>query len=150
VAARKLSDAGDYEKAAGQLEKAIRLSPGYADAWTNLGTLHIFLKRYEQALRELTHAGEISAPTAIILCNMAYADYALHRHAEGTRSAREALKLDPSYIQAHYLLGAFLVHDRCTLAEGIQHLEAAADAMPAARAELERARHETAGLVTHP
>jgi hypothetical protein len=82
------------------------------------------------------------------LCNMAYAQYALHRYGEGTRTAREALRLDPSYAQAHYLLGSFLVVDRRP--EGLRHLEAAARSMPAAQAELERARHVSAQVVTHP
>jgi hypothetical protein len=47
-------------------------------------------------------------------------------------------------------LGSFLALDRRTLTEGIQHLEAAARTMPAARANLERAMSVTAQLVTHP
>jgi len=143
-AARKFSHAGDHEKAAEQLEKAIRLSPDYADAWTDLAAEHLYLKRHEQALKELAHASEISRPTPVILCNMAFAQYALRRYAEGTRSVREALRLDPASAPAHYLLGSFLVWDPRTRAEGIQHLEAAAGSMPAARGELERARHESA------
>jgi tetratricopeptide (TPR) repeat protein len=149
-AAQKLSEAGEHEKAAGQLEKAVRLSPDYAAAWINLAVQHIFLKRYEQALRELAHAGEISKPTSIVLGDMAYAQFALHRYAEGALSAREALRIDPSSAPAHYLLGSFLVHDRRTRAEGIQHLEVAARTMPAAKADLERARRESAQVVTRP
>lgn len=146
--AQKLADAGAHDKAAEQLEKAVQLSPGYTPAWVNLAVQHIFLKGYEQALQELTRAVEISKPTAMALCNMAYAQYALHRYGEGTRTAREALRLDPSYAQAHYLLGSFLVVDRRP--EGLRHLEAAARSMPAAQAELERARHVSAQVVTHP
>jgi len=148
--AQKLAAAGEHDKAAGQLEKAIQLSPGYAPAWINLAVQHILLNRYEQAIQELTHAGEISKPSAMTLGNIAYAQYALHRFDEGTRSAREALRLDPSCIPAHYLLGLFLVLDRRTRSEGLQHLELAARTMPAARAMLERVRHESAQVVTHP
>jgi tetratricopeptide (TPR) repeat protein len=150
VAAQKFAEAGAHDKAAEQLEKAIQLSPDYATAWINLAAQHIFLKRYEEGLHELEHAGEISKPTAMMLCDMAYAQYALHRYDEGVRSAREALRLDPSHAQAHYLLGSYLALDRRSWAEGIQHLEVAARSMPAARTELEHARHESAQVVTHP
>ena len=150
LAAQKLSEAGQHEKAAEQLQKAIQLSPDYAPAWINLGVQHVFLKRYEQALQELAHAMEISHPTPMVLCNMSYVQYTLRRYAEGTQSAREALRLDPSCVQAHYLLGSFLVHDRHNRTEGVQHLEVAAHTMPAAQAELERVRRESAQVVTHP
>jgi tetratricopeptide (TPR) repeat protein len=146
LAGQKFAEAGTHDKAAEQFEKATQLSPDYAAAWINLAAEHIFLKRYEQALGELAHASEISQPNAMILSNMTFAQYALHRYAEGTRSAREALGLDPSYAQAHYLLGSFLALDRRTRAEGLQHLEVAARTMPTARAELDRARRESAQL----
>jgi tetratricopeptide (TPR) repeat protein len=148
LAAQKLADAGAHDRAAGQLAKAVQLSPGYADAWVNLAAQHIFLRRYEQALQELAHASEISQPTAVILGDMAYAQYALHRYAEGTHSARQALQLDPSNASAHYLLGSFLALDRRTLAEGVRHLEVAARTMLAAQGSLERARRDSAQLVT--
>jgi tetratricopeptide (TPR) repeat protein len=148
VAAQKFSAAGAHEKAVEQLEKAVRLSPEYGAAWVNLAAEHILLKRYEEALQELTHASEISKPTAMLYGDMAFAQYCLRRFADGTRSAREALRLDPSSAPAHYLLGTFLVLDRRTQAEGFQHLEQAARTMPAAQAELERVRHESAQVVT--
>jgi tetratricopeptide (TPR) repeat protein len=150
TAAQKLSQAGDHEKAAGQFEKATQLSPEYAEAWIDLGVEHIYLKRYQQALEELAHASEISRPTVVILSDMAYAQYALDRYAEGTQSVREALRLDPSSIPAHYLLGSFLARDGRTRAEGIQHLEIAAAAIPAARAELDRLRSQSVHSVIHP
>jgi tetratricopeptide (TPR) repeat protein len=150
AAAQKLSAAGEHEQAAEQLAKATQLSPDYAEAWIDLGSEHIYLKRYRQALEELAKASEISRPTAAILSDMAFAQYALYRYAEGTRSVREALRLDPSWIPAHYLLGWFLAQDRQTRAEGIQHLERAAAAMPAAQAELDRALRDSVQPLTNP
>jgi tetratricopeptide (TPR) repeat protein len=149
-AARKFAEQGDHDKAAGQLEKAVQLSPEYADAWVNLAVQHILMGHNEQALEELARASSIAKPNAIILGDMAFAQYALHRYGEGASSARQALQLDPSCAPAHYLLGTFLVLDRRTLAEGIQHLEVAARTMPAARESLERARRDEAQVVTHP
>jgi len=138
--ARKFAEKGAHDKAAEELARAVALSPDYADAWIDLGAQHLFLGRYDQALQELARAGEIVKPNAVILGDMAFAEYSLRRYGEGVRLARQALRLDPSYAPAHYLLGSFLVLDRRTLAEGLQHLEAAALSMPVARAALERAR----------
>ena len=148
--ARKLSDQGAHDKAAPLLEKAVQLSPDFADAWINLAAQHIYMRRFEEALRELARASEISKPTAVILVDMSFAEYALHRYGEGTRLARQAMQLDPSSAPAHFLLGSFLALDRRTLTEGIQHLEVAARTMPAAQANLERARSVSAQVVTHP
>jgi tetratricopeptide (TPR) repeat protein len=150
LAGQKLADAGEREKAAEQFEKAVKLSPGYTTAWINLAAQHLYLKRYEQALQELTQAAGISRPSALICANMAYAQIALHRYGEAIGSAREALRLDPSSTQAHFLLGSVLVLDGRTRAEGIRHLEAAAPTNPSAREELELVTRESAQAVAHP
>jgi tetratricopeptide (TPR) repeat protein len=139
-AARKLSDQGAHDKAAEQLEKAVELSPYYSDAWINLAAQQLYLSHYELALQDLERAKEIARPTAVLLSDMAYAQFALGRDDEAARSVREALRLDPSYPQAHYILGTFLAHHQRTRAEGIAHLELAARVIPAAREDLERAR----------
>ncbi len=140
LAARKLSDKGAHDKAAEQLEKAVALSPYFSDAWINLAAQHLFLNRYELALQELTRAKEIARPTAVMMSDIAYAQFGLGQNDEAAGAAREALTLDPSYPQAHYLLGMFLATHARTRAEGIAHLEKAASAIPAAREDLERAR----------
>jgi tetratricopeptide (TPR) repeat protein len=141
VAARKLSDKGAHQEAAEKLEKAVELSPYYSDAWINLAAQHLYLSRYDEALRELTRAHEIAGPSPVLLSDMAFAEFELGHFAEGLQSVRDALRLDPSYARAHYILGAFLVRDRRTRTEGIAHLERAASALPAAQGELERVRN---------
>ena len=150
AAARKFADAGAYGKAEEELEKAVRISPDFADAWVNLAAQHIRLRRYEQALVELSRAGEIAKPTALILGNTAIAQFGLHRNEEALRSVRQSLALDPSFPQGHWVLGTMLATDRRTLSEAIGHLEQAARTLPAAQADLERARRELALAITHP
>jgi tetratricopeptide (TPR) repeat protein len=140
AAARKLSDAGSPDKAADQLAKAVELSPYYSEAWINLGAEHLYLRRFDLALQELKRATGIAPPSAVLLSNLAFAQYALGLNDEGTRSVREALRLDPSYAKGHYLLGAYLARGGPTRAEGIAHLEKAARELKSAREELERAR----------
>lgn len=150
VAAQKFSEAGEHEKAAAQLAEAVLISPDYASAWINLGAQHIFLNRFEEAVQDLTRAAELSKPTPMLLTNLAFAQYSLRRYAEGTQAVRQALRLDPEWPPAHYLLGGFLVRDARTRAEGLQHMETAARVMPAARADLDRLHHESVSIVTHP
>ena len=140
VAAQKRSAAGDYAGAAEELERAVRISPDYADAYANLAAEHIRLGRYEQALSEISRAAAIAGPTALSLCNAAVAQIALGRRDEAVESVRRSLELDPQYGPAHYLLGGMLVKDRRTLREAVSHLEQAAPKIPAARAALEQVR----------
>jgi tetratricopeptide (TPR) repeat protein len=148
--ARKLTDAGAYAKAAEELEKAVRISPSFVEAWVNLSAQHIHMGHYEEALAELSKASALAKPSAMIFGNMALAQLGLHRHEEAVQSARESLRLDPSYPQAHYVLGIVLSTDRRTLPEAIGHLEQAARSLPTAQVNLERARRDLAQAMAHP
>jgi tetratricopeptide (TPR) repeat protein len=150
VSARKLADAGEHEKAAEELEKAVRISPAFAEAYINLAVQHIHMGRYQQALEELSRAGEISQPTAPVLVGMAWVQSILDRRDDAIHSARQALQVDPSSAPAHYLLGSLLAGNRATLPEAVGHLRQAARTMPAARENLERAQRELARTATHP
>jgi len=63
-----------------QLEEAIRLDPGYARAWSRMGTLQVLLPTYD--------AGEF---------NLAL--------AAAEKAARQAIALDPSLAEPHAVLG---------------------------------------------
>ena len=142
LAAQRFSEAGQFEKAAAELEKAIRISPEYAQAYTNLAAQHARMGRYAEAIGDATHAMELTKPNAVDLSNLAYAQYMLKRYAEAVQSARTAVRIDPANDKAHYLLGTLLVMRGSTLREGVAHLERALPAIPAARANLDLARHQ--------
>jgi tetratricopeptide (TPR) repeat protein len=143
-AAAKLSAAGQHARAATELEKAIELSPEFADAWVNLAAQHLRMHINEQALQELNQAMQLSGATPIILGNMAFALGAMNREPEAIAAAKRALQLDPSYAPAHYFLGCYLSRNRRTLNEGIIHLQAAAPTIPSANRALESARNDQA------
>jgi tetratricopeptide (TPR) repeat protein len=142
VAAQKLAAAGDYAGAVKELERAVRISPDYADAYTNLAAQHIRLGRYRQALSEIARATQIAGPTALALCNAAVAQWSLGRGNEAVESLRRSIELDPQYAPAHYMLGGVLGKDPRTLSEAVSHLEQAAQTIPAARAALEQAKRD--------
>jgi tetratricopeptide (TPR) repeat protein len=143
VAGERFAESGDYRRAAEELEKAIRISPDFAEAYTNLAAQHIRLGEYERAAQELERAMEIAKPGPVQLCNLAFVQLQLKRYDEATESARASLRLDGNYVKAHYLLGVLLARDRRTLPEAIPHLEQAAKELPSAEAVLERARKIT-------
>ena len=140
AAAQRFAEAGQTEKAVEELEKAVRISPEYADAYNNLAVQHIRMGRMEEACDELSRAIAIAGPSASLLSNLAFAQRQLKRFPEAIESARAALRLDPGSPPAHLILGSILAIDPLTRAESIPHLERAAESMPSARAMLEKVR----------
>jgi tetratricopeptide (TPR) repeat protein len=140
AAAQRFSASGQTEKAVEQLEKAIRISPEYAEAYNNLAVQHVRMGQFEEASREFARAIAIAGPSALLLANLAYAQRRLDRLPEAVASARAALHLEPGSPQAHLILGSILAQDPRTRAESIPHLERAAETLPSARAMLEYLR----------
>lgn len=140
ASAQRFSEAGHPGKAAEELEKAIKISPQFADAYNNLAVQHMRLGRYEDACRELVKSLEITGPQPQVLANLAFAQRHLGRYQEALQSARSALKLDSSSAPAHLVAGSILAAFPNTWAEGVKHLEIAAETLESARATLEKAR----------
>ena len=139
-AAQKHSAAGQNDKAAAELEKAIRFSPEFALAHTNMAAIRIRLHDYERAVDEATLAMQISSPNVLDLNNRALAQWALARYEDAIRSAEQALRLDANSLTAHFVLGSLLAEDPRTVRQGIPHLERAAEKFPDAARNLARAR----------
>jgi tetratricopeptide (TPR) repeat protein len=140
VAAQRFSEAGQFAKAAGELEKAVQISPEYAEAYTNLAAQHARIGRYQDAVNDAKRAMELTRPNAVDLCNMAFALDRLHQYPEAIDSARTAVRLEPGNDKAHYLLGVLLMRDWRTLQEGITHLQRAVPSVPAAQANIDLAK----------
>ena len=138
--ALRLSSAGKYDDAASELEKAIRISPEFAAAHTNLAVQHFRLGRFEESIAESALAIQIGGPDPRNLCNLAMAQVRLHRFAEAEKSVRAAVRLDSGYLKANLILGAILVHEPSTRGEGVKHLERAAAEFDSARQFLEQLR----------
>lgn len=141
----KYSAAGQMERAAAELEKAIGMSPSFAAAHTNLAAMHLRMQHYQQALDEATLAIRLDSPNAIDLANIALAQWGLRRFDEALQAAGQALRLDPSSMTGHFVLGSLLAGDPKTLREGIRHLEVAARRYPQAAKNLEVARAAAGG-----
>ena len=140
TAAVRLSSSGKYDAAAGELEKAVRISPDFAGAYTNLAVYHIYLRRFEEAAAESARALEIGGPDPLNLCNLAFAQFQLGRLRDALASAGAALRLDSGYLQAHLILGTILAADPGSRDEAIRHFELAAGKFESARTNLELLR----------
>jgi tetratricopeptide (TPR) repeat protein len=138
--AQKLSESGEYAEAAVQLELAIRESPWFAEAHTNLAAQRIRLRQNEEGLREANLAMSIAGPNARDLVNAAVAQDALQESGEAIALARRALQLEPASAKAHLLLGRLLAARRETLEEALLHLDRAAAETPVAKALAQRIR----------
>ncbi len=117
--ALRLSEAGKFSDAASELQKAIRISPEFAEALTDLAVQFFRLGRLEESMAESARAIQIGGPDPRNLCNLASAQARLNRLAEAEKLARAALLLDSGYVKASLILGSTLVDQPVTRREGI-------------------------------
>lgn len=136
AAAQRFAESGKFDQAAAELEKAVRISPEFAPAHSNLAVQYLRLGRYEAALREIERALELAGPMAVDLSNLAYSQLMLERFEEAAENARAALKLRKDFPAAHFVLGMALVLEPETRGEGMAHLEEAAKKLDGARRAL--------------
>jgi len=135
-AAQRFAEAGNNEKAVDSIERAIAISPDYADAWVNLGARHLGMGRYREAIVETRHAIELAGPSSLTLGNIAFAEAMLGSQAEARQSAEEALHLKPDDAHAHYVLGLVLYLSHGSNQEAVRHLQLAAPTILGARETL--------------
>jgi len=138
--ALRLSSAGKDDDGVTQLEEAIRISPEFAEAHTNLAVQHFRLGRYQESAAESALAMQIAGPDPRNLCNLAAAQARLQQFAEAEKSARAAMRLDAGYLKANLILGGILAEQPATRGEGVKHLEKAALEFNSARKFLEQLR----------
>jgi tetratricopeptide (TPR) repeat protein len=130
--AQRYSEAGDWTRAAEELEKAVSKDPGYSEAHINLGVQYVRLKRLPEAQAELERAIALDPASALAYSNLAETEILLGDRAAAERSVRKAVDLDGSNAAAQMIFGWLLAAHPETRAEGIKHLEYAARTIPAA------------------
>ncbi len=131
--AQRFSEAGDFTRAQEFLEKAIALSPDYADAHTNLGAQYLRAARYADAVEETKRAIALDVPTTLRLCNLGFAQLHLSLFSEAMESVRLALRLSPQDGSSHYLMGLLLFVNHAPIADVKMHLEIASRTVPFAK-----------------
>jgi DnaJ family protein C protein 7 len=133
VKAQHFAETARTGQAIGQLQRAVALDPDWRDAHLNLGVQLVRTGRIEEGWCEFQQAIRIGPPSPLVYTNGAAALAGLHRPQEGEKLVREALRLDPSYQRAHYMLGHILASQPGKETEALDHLRRAAAEVPSAR-----------------
>lgn len=101
-----LGERGRTEEGIAQLEEAVRIKPGFAEAAGGLGHLRSRQGRHEEALQWNRRAVELGPDMALTHYNLAVTLDALGRHEEALGEYEAALRLDPWLAQAYNNIGA--------------------------------------------
>ena len=99
---------GQSENALTCMQKAVELSPGNPDVYTNLGNNLLNLCRLEEAAACFLHALQIKPDYAQALNDLGITYQRMHRLEEAEASFVRALQLEPDYVAAHSNLGVTL------------------------------------------
>jgi tetratricopeptide (TPR) repeat protein len=129
----KALHAGDMRTSIGHLEKAIQISPDYAQAHNNLGARYIALDQYDKAMAECERAIALDPSAVKPYQNLTVALALLKRYPEAEVAARRAMQLDPNSIHIGYLLGRILAAQEINTDETVGQLRRAATEIPNAR-----------------
>lgn len=146
--ASKRSAKGEHAEAARLLKDALAIAPDSAAVWCNLGVQQLHLGEVAEAEQSFAKSIALGGDQAMVRTNRAYALGRLGRVEEAADEARRAIRLDPSYLRGHYMLGVILMPDPRHADEAQRHLEAAEDEIPRAHvqlAELHARRGDHAG-----
>lgn len=90
-------------------DAAIRIAPGYADAWTERGTVLSGGGSVKAAVESFTHAVRLAPHNPIAFAGLASQLFLDGKPTGAEQAARQALALDPSNLLAAATLGGVLV-----------------------------------------
>ena len=131
--AMKLSRAGEHEKAAAELEAALRRDPEFGPAENQLGVEYSYLGRWDEAEVAFRRVISIEPDSWMGHYNLALTLYSAGDFAGAEQGARRALALSSENPRIHLLLGELLVMREQTRAEGLTELRFAARTLSDAR-----------------
>ena len=99
----------NWDGAATELQKAIRLEPGNTEPYRLAAYIEITHSRYEEALRLLSSAVSLDPLQSWNYLPMGYATFRMGEFDKTERYYRKALQLNPTSAKFHYVLGQLLV-----------------------------------------
>jgi tetratricopeptide (TPR) repeat protein len=126
----KLAAAGNFQRAAHEFARAVKIDPDYADAHGNLGVMYVSLSLPEQATGEFRRAIALDPSTSFHHANLALALIQLNLPKEAEAEAQAAVDLDHLNPRARYLLGFLLARRPETRSRAAEHLQYAARNLP--------------------
>lgn len=130
----------DSKAAIPHLDRAISLSPGFAEAHEHRGLIAMADGQLEIALQHLLRASEIDPEDVQFLSNAALACLAMSRDTDAERLARRILKLEPGSERGYFILGTSLARQNRNRDEAIAALNRAMESFPESRRILQMLR----------
>lgn len=125
--------AGQYDSAAGSLERAIELLPTYSSARVvasaNLGNVRFAQGRYSDAVTHLSEALRLNPNDADTHNDLACAQRQLGDREQAMVHFRAAIRLKPDYGMAHYNMG-LLLSDLGDFDEALRELQTTRRLLP--------------------
>jgi tetratricopeptide (TPR) repeat protein len=103
-------ESGEKQRAIALYEEILRIDPGYAAAYINLGTMQFHIHDYARAESLYRHATEADPAYALAFFDLGNVLDELERLDESIAAYRRAVELSPRYADAHYNLA--LAHER--------------------------------------
>lgn len=97
-----------YEEGIAELEKAVKILPAFASAYTQMGVAYYRMKNYEKAIQNYNKAAELRPSDAITLNNIGTVYFEWKKYAEAKEKFQQALQIDQRFIDAHMNLGSVL------------------------------------------
>ena len=101
-----------YEEAIADLNKAIELRPGYAEALNNRGVIFSGKKRNTEALNDLNKAIELRPDYPDALNNRGVILMDLSKYTEALNDFNKAIELRPGYAEAYYNRGLLFMNEK--------------------------------------
>lgn len=135
--ALKFARAGQWQKGAEEMQKAVAIDPDFSDAHSNLGADYIALRRFREAIAELRRAIALDPGVSAYHSNIALAYLLLRQTGVAKAEAETAVQLDGRNTRGQYLLGLVLSKNPQDRHEAQRHLAFAAIEIPEAHLVLE-------------
>jgi tetratricopeptide (TPR) repeat protein len=124
-----LADQGRLPEAIAHYEEAVKIQPGYAEAFNNLGVAFGAQGRLDEAIERFQKSLGLKPDNAEAHNNLGYALAARGRLAEATGEYQKALKIKPDLASAHRNLGNALAA-LGRFDEAVGHYQEALEAYP--------------------
>lgn len=102
VTGRNQFDAGDVRGAVESYLQSIRLEPGSAEVFLNLGHAYLTLEKNAEAVKAFTESVRLNPDVAETQYGLGFASFRLRRFKDAADAFKKATTLNPQMAKAHY------------------------------------------------
>jgi serine/threonine protein kinase len=95
----------DIKKAEREIQKALLLNPGYAEAHREYSEILTLQGHYEQSIEEMKHAQILAPVSPYYISYLSWAYMMAHRYNQAIDKAKQAIDMDPDFPNTYFYLG---------------------------------------------